>query len=66
MKYKRYNIKITEKTTGIVNDCDLTVPSLEIAIAIVQGLFNQEDFFISNPTEIPVIVHINIEPYSPN
>jgi hypothetical protein len=66
MVFKRYNIKITEKATGVINDCDLTVPSLEVAMEILQNLFDSEDFIIGKVLEIPIIVQIVIDPYCPN
>jgi hypothetical protein len=66
MTLKRFHIEVTEKATGIMTDCELSVPSKEIAIAVIHDLFGDTEFTIGIIKEIPCIVQIDITPYCPN
>ena len=66
MTLKRFHILVKEKATGITSDCELSVPSKEIAIAVVNDIFDIEDFEIGDINEIPCLVQIDITPYCPN
>ena len=66
MTLKKFHILITERSTGITSDCELSVPSKEIAIAVVNDIFDIEDYEIGDINEIPCVVQIDIAPYCPN
>lgn len=67
MTLKRFQVAVMERLTGIVSDCELSVPSKEIAIAVIHDIFDEEEFeIIGEIKEIPCIVQIDIPPYCPN
>lgn len=66
MTLKTFIIEVTEIATGIISDCQLSVPSERIALALIKEIFNSDEYTIGVITEIKTLVHIEITPYCPN
>ena len=65
MTLRTFNIEVTEIATGIISDCQLSVPSRKIALAFIKEIFNPDEYTIGEITEVKTLVHIEVTPYCP-